>query len=144
MGDSDPETFAWQRWSTMNGKPTAVFSVHIPAAHSTFQTLIRRTLGSKTCRWGVEGEIEVDRETQQALKLSLHSIEVPATCGMKRVEETIVHGNARIGDAEFLLPLHSESRIDINGQRVKAETDFQDYRKFSAETDIKFETPAAP
>jgi hypothetical protein len=88
---------------------------------------------------GAEGEAEIDPETRQVVKLSVHSADMPAESPSRDVQIVIVYGKQKIGDAEFLLPVRSESRVTIWGQTVKAESQFKDYQKFSADTDIKFE-----
>lgn len=133
--------FNWARWSTINSNPAAVLSFRIEQANSTFETTARRMLHVEKFNWGVEGELAVDPATGQALTVAFHAIDIPPQRPLKELRVFIAYGYRKIGDVEFLLPVRSESLIDIYGRLVKAETEFSDYRKFSSDSDIKFETP---
>jgi hypothetical protein len=135
--------YHWERWSTLNGSPTAVLSFHIAFANSPFQTTTTRgalVKLSHTYKWGAKGELEVDRETRQVLRLVVNAEDVPRECPVKEVEIAVSYGYAKIGDAQFLLPLRSNSTVTAGPRLVKAETEFTNYRKFTSETDIKFGT----
>jgi hypothetical protein len=134
--------FHWERWSVVEGTPAAVLSYQIRYATSPFQTTTTRgalVKLSHTYKWGAKGELEIDRETRQVLRLVVHAEDVPRECPVKEVEVAVVYGYARIGDAQFLLPLRSNSTVGSGTRLVKAETEFTNYRKFTTETGIKFE-----
>jgi hypothetical protein len=83
--------------------------------------------------------LDVDAETGQVLTVRLHAVEIPPDRPLKEFALSIAYEKQKIGDAEYLLPVRSESRINIYGLLVKAETEFKEYRKFSAASEITFE-----
>jgi hypothetical protein len=135
--------FKWNQWSTLDDKPVAIVSLRIEQAHSPFHMRASRRFGLQglSLTFGVEGMFQVDPETRQVVKVELHAIDVPPRFPFKDFQQSILYGYRKIGEREFLLPVHSESSMNIYGQAVKAETEFTDYRKFSADTDITFGAP---
>jgi hypothetical protein len=143
VSDGNQARFTWKQWSVRDGSPLAVFSFHIDRAHSSFQTTARRMFRTSRCKWGAEGVLEVNPATSEVMALTLHAVDIPADCALKDLHIAIEYGYRKVGEREFLLPVASESRINIFGELVRAESKFTDYRKFSSESDIRFESPAA-
>ncbi len=142
FADENQATVRWERWSTTDNRLVAVLWFRIEQPHSTFQTTSWRRFHSKvTFHWGVEGTLEVDPETHQVVKVSFHAVDIPPESPLKDFQLSIVYGYQKIGEREFLLPRRSEFRESIYGLIQRAETEFTNYRKFSADSDIKFETP---
>ena len=142
FSEGNQAKLSWKSWSTRDNRPVAVLEFRIDQAHSSFQTVARRMIRKTSCRWGVEGTLDVNAETRQVMAVTLHSADIPPECPAKEVQMTVTYGYRKIGDREFLLPVQSESRVNIFGQLVRAESEFANYRKFSADTDIKFDLPA--
>jgi hypothetical protein len=44
----------------------------------------------------------------------------------------------RIGDADYLLPLNFELRTREGNVRIKNDVDYDQYRKFTADSSVKF------
>jgi len=96
-------------------------------------------LATHKYKWGGEGEIEIDRATHHVLRLDIHAIEIDPQSPVTEIQDSVSYGRTKIGDDEFLLPQRSESIVRTKNQRIKAETQFTDYRKFSSETAIQFQ-----
>jgi hypothetical protein len=139
--DTHNETrLEWVRPATVDGRRAAVLSMRIEQAHSTFGTTSHRGFSKQSFNWGLAGELTVDLETHQVLTVAFHAIDIPPRRPLQNLSVFIAYGKRKIGDREYLLPVKSESRIDIYGSAIKAETEFNDYRKFSSDTGIKFDT----
>ncbi|HEY3839611.1 MAG TPA: hypothetical protein VGL72_23735 [Bryobacteraceae bacterium] len=139
---SNQAKLRWLRWTMVEARRAAVLSLRIEQANSDFGTTSRRGLHRESFNWGLEGELTVDAETQQVYAVAFHAIDIPPKRPLTDLRVAITYGYRKIGEKEYLLPVQSESRIDIYGNAIKAETKFSDYRKFSSDADIKFEAPA--
>jgi hypothetical protein len=141
--------FFWLEWSTFRARPVAVLTYHVEQQNS-FGAV---TAPGRSIRVGYSGRIEADRETYAVLRLTIHA-EVPQDFPLQDVDHVLEYGMVLVGGDEFLLPIHSElrSRADAedvrDGKRrllartvaMRNETDFVQYRKYTTDAAIKFET----
>ena len=63
---------------------------------------------------------------------------------MRQVKETLDYDFTKIGDREFLLPLVADVRMHASRVWTKNVKEFRLYRKFSADTSIKFDGSDLP
>ena len=47
----------------------------------------------------------------------------------------------RIGDSDYLLPLNFELRSREGNVRIKNDVDYDEYRKFTADSSVRFDNP---
>ncbi len=87
------------------------------------------------------GSIWIDKETSRALRLELAGRNLPKTFELDTVESAIDYDFVTIGESRFLLPSHAEilSCERRNGYCSRNVIDFRDYRKFTADSSIKFD-----
>jgi hypothetical protein len=130
--------FVWERWDTWKGRRVAVYSYRIERDHSGFTT---DTGSQKRTNWGAKGVVHIDADTRQAVRLTVESMEMPAASAVKDVNIAIDYDFLKIGTDQFLLPSHSVTiMIDKNGKTArKSDSEFSEYRKFSADTKLQFD-----
>ena len=87
------------------------------------------------------GTIWIDRETSRVLRLEISARNLQAKFPLSAVTTTVEYGFVKIGDGKYLLPSHSETVICQRDSAVchRNVTDFRNYRKYTADTNIKFE-----
>ena len=75
-----------------------------------------------------------------------HTTPAPATSApafpVQEASQVLDYGYVNISGHEFLLPLKSEMRMRHDKYLTKNDTEYRLYRKFSAEAEIIFDTPA--
>jgi hypothetical protein len=88
------------------------------------------------------GLIFVDRALGAVVRISLEA-ELPASFPIQQVHDTLDYDLAAISGREYLLPLKAIVRMREGKLLSKNEVEFRLYRKFSAESVLKFdvETP---
>lgn len=88
-----------------------------------------------------KGQIWIDSETRRVLRIEQRAVSIPNTFPQDKAECTIEYGFVNIGDARVLLPARAESRGCRRGtvNCSKNVTEFKNYRKFAAESSIKFD-----
>jgi hypothetical protein len=57
---------------------------------------------------------------------------------MQDIHIAIDYANRKVGDIEYLLPVHSMSSDRVGGKVFKSESEFNDYRKFSVDAAVSF------
>ena len=132
--------FVWERWDTWQGRRVAVYSYRIEREHSGFSADGGSLLKHISTNWGAKGLVHIDTERRQAVRLAVESMDMPAESPIKDVHIAIDYDFLKIGDDEFLLPSHSVTiTIDKKGKIAhKSDSEFSEYRKFSADAKINF------
>jgi hypothetical protein len=88
------------------------------------------------------GTIWIDKENNRVLRIEMSAKNMPRAFPLDAVESALDYDYVLIGDQKFLLPAHSETLSCIRGTAECSRNviDFRNYRKFGADTSIKFET----
>ena len=91
---------------------------------------------------GYTGTIWIDKENFRVLRIEMSAKNMPRAFPLDAVESALDYDYVLIGDQKFLLPAHSEALSCIRGtaECTRNVIDFRNYRKFGADTSIKFET----
>ncbi len=89
------------------------------------------------------GAIWIDKENSRVLRIELAARNMPRTFALDTVESSVDYDFVLIGDAKFLLPVHSEALSCERGTNgcSRNSIDFRNYKKFSADTNITFDAP---
>jgi hypothetical protein len=88
------------------------------------------------------GSLWIDKETSRVLRIELSAHSMPKAFPLDTVESAVDYDFVPIGDARFLLPVHSEALSCERGTAICSRNviDFRNYRKFSADTSVTFDT----
>jgi hypothetical protein len=133
-----PEASAQYKWSgraMAGGALCGVFDVDVPVARSIFVV----TFNLRQEIAGFHGRVFVDEETGLVRRLVLQGSGLPKDFGLQSPTLSLEYGMVRIGMQDFLLPLRSVLQVRQGKQIVRNETEFRAYRKFAAESEIKFQ-----
>jgi hypothetical protein len=114
------------------------FSVERPNSHWNIQSNSDSYLPDYT------GIVWFDKETSRVLRIELAARNMPKAFPLDTVESAIDYDFVAIGDAKFLLPVHSEALDCERGTKSCSRNviDFRDYKKFTADTSISFDDAA--
>ena len=142
----DPYTktdFDWARWATLRGRRMYVFNYRVQQSRSTYRiTSYNSPTSSDSMVAGYHGLVYVDKETLKVMQITLAADGLMAPFPIRQVSLTLVYDYTRIGDSDYVLPLKAELRsADDRRFLVKNDVEFRMYRKFGADTSIKFDTP---
>jgi hypothetical protein len=91
---------------------------------------------------GYTGTIWIDKENSRVLRIEMSAKNMPKAFPLDAVESALDYDYVLIGDQKYLLPAHSEALSCIRGSAecTRNVIDFRNYRKFGADTSIKFDT----
>jgi hypothetical protein len=146
--------FAWDGWARLRDQLVMAFSYSVEQANS---------------QWGIEyekkdhivpaysGRILIDKDSHMVLRVTLNADNIPPAFPVKMATTVLDYDYIDISGHTFLLPLKSETQMSADGILSRNDTEFRLYRKYSAESDVRYditpdalpadktsETPAAP
>ncbi len=134
----DPDVAASYKWAgraMAMGVLCQVFDVEVSKAKSNFVL----HLGGRREPVGYSGHIFIDEENGMVRRLTIQGTGLPKDYGLQSPAFSLDYGMVRIGAEDYLLPLRSVLQLRHLKQFVRNETVFRGYRKFEAESDIKFQ-----
>ena len=128
--------FEWDGWARLRDQLVMAFHYNVEQANSA---------------WGIEyekkdhivpaysGRILLDKDTHVVLRITLHADNIPLTFPVKMATTILDYDYTDISGHKFLLPLKSETQMSADGVLSKNDTEFRLYRKYSAESDVKYD-----
>jgi hypothetical protein len=132
--------FEWQRWATLRDRLTMVFSYKVEQVRSQWHVLYERSYDIVPAYHGL---VYVDAKTRDVTRVTLVA-DLPPSFPVDSAETILDYGYMDISGKRFLLPLKSRVNLAAGGILNRNDTEFLAYRKYSAESDIKFDVTETP
>lgn len=136
MDPASDASFTWNRWETVRGKRLAVFDYTVDREHSTL------TMRLSDMAEGVlpyHGSVYVDPDTGAVWRVTdTADSDIPPKLQMRAIGTVIDYAETAIGDNSYLLPSTATVLVVTDMGKVRNEMEFQGYRKFEADSVIKF------
>ena len=129
--------FEWERWATLRGKRNYVIAYDIDQEHSRYHLIANRSQDIITAYRGL---IYIDKETKTISRITLKAYGIPYTFPVREVTTSLDYDVVRIGDGHFMLPLKAQVTSRRGDEATRNDVEFRLYRKFAADTTIKFDT----
>ncbi len=87
------------------------------------------------------GSVWIDKETRRVLRIEQRAVYLPSDFTYDKAECVIEYGFVRIDGKQYLLPVTSANSACLSGTGhcVRNEISFRNYKKFSADSDIKYD-----
>ena len=130
--------FAHRGDDRIAGRPAIVYDLAVEQPRSHWRIVAP---DGSFCYPAYKGAIWIDKETHRVLRIEQQAIEMPADFPQDRIESTLEYGYVNIENVQYLLPVRSENvgcTVDtMNCTRNIIE--FRNYRKFTADSKIKFD-----
>jgi hypothetical protein len=132
--------YRWDHWTILRKRTTSVYFYRITAAHHPHE-LWHKTPPSGVAKAvvGLHGYVYIDQETSSVMRISAIAEEIPTEFPVQASSTVLDYEYAKIGDSPYLLPLRAEVRIDAKGGSALNGVEFQNYRKFRADTMVSFD-----
>ena len=132
--------FGFERWAKLDGRICLVYHYHVTRARSKWS--IDWNNGEQVYSPAYSGSIFIDREVPVVMRVTLIAEGIPVAFPIQEAKSTLNYGYQDISGKQFLLPLNSEMRMREGRLLVKNETEFRNYRKYSADAVITFDAEA--
>jgi hypothetical protein len=134
----DTDTAAAYKWagrSMAMGVLCQVFEVEVSKPKSNFVM----NIGGTREHVAYSGRVFIDEETGMVRRLTIQGVGLPKENSLQSPALSLDYGMVKIGQNDYLLPLRSVLQLRHAKAFVRNETVFGGYRKFDAETQIKFQ-----
>jgi hypothetical protein len=138
LGRDSEASFTWNRWQILNSKRLAVFDYNVDKEHSSL-SLSLSDLAKAVLAY--HGSVYADAETGAVWRITDTATDIPAVLETKQISTTIDYGEVQIGEKTYLLPTAAAVSLLLSRKKVRNEMEFQDYRKFEAQSAITFGSP---
>jgi hypothetical protein len=135
FSDASDAQLKWNRWETVKGRRLAVFDYNIDKEHS------QAKLGDSYVHdvtVPTAGSVFGDPSTGEIFKVSSDVSEIPSELSQREADTTVTYDYVTIGTSKYLLPAHVTVLMKTRDSSLRNESDFEDYKKFEAESTLKF------
>jgi hypothetical protein len=132
--------FRFENYAELRGRSVYVFSFKVDKSHSEFRVSWDSFFKHSAAITGFIGSVYVDRETYRVLRITYGMDAVPKGVDITSASSVLDYDFVEIGEQKFFLPLHAEMHIARqDGNQLRNEMDFTNYRKFSSDAVLNFE-----
>ena len=133
--------FRWKGWSNYRKRRVGTYLYRIDKEHSGYTVAYgEMTRGGQAIHPAYHGEIQFDPTSGMILHVTQES-ELPVSFPIRRSLSVVDYDYVSVGDRQFLLPVRADIVLSTGRYSSRNIVDFQDYRKFQAETTISFDKP---
>jgi hypothetical protein len=128
--------FRYRKDSRSGGRSAAVYDFNVDHDHSHWHIQI----GSQSVLPAYKGTIWIDKETGRVLRIEMQAYHLPEEFPYDKIEAADDYEFVRIGEGQFLLPVHAENLSCQRGTDICSHNviDFRNYHKYSGEATIIF------
>ena len=88
---------------------------------------------------GYTGRVFIEDETGLVRRLVIQGNKLPKDFGFQSPTFSLEYGMVKVGSQDYLLPLRSVLQVRQGRIMVRNETVFEQYRKFEASSEIKYD-----
>ncbi|MGO9325379.1 MAG: hypothetical protein ACLP07_12535, partial [Terracidiphilus sp.] len=125
--------FTWERMARLRGRNVHIFAFQVPKEAGMPVSHLNpdaEVIAAYT------GEVFVDAETGQILRVTSHVIGLPLDFPVKLVERSVDYTAVFIEGKTYNLPSHSELQMRDSARLYVNKINFKDYHKFTVESTI--------
>lgn len=137
----DPQSqtsFGWERLGSLHSERVNIFTFRVPKEHGT---LVIYSATGKQIAAPYTGHVFVDAATLEVVKVDSR-LELPPDFPIEMGETTVEYRPASIAGKSYMLPSHSEVRMEDRDHLYVNRIDFKDYHKFTTESTILYDNPS--
>lgn len=131
--------FQWKSSTTLRKHPASVYTYRIARAKSHYMLGHRTSTGGMvSAPAGYHGEIVLDSKTAHVLHLTADADDIPKEYGIILSTVEVDYDFLEVAGRSYLLPSHSDSRMERSQRQIANVVTFTGYRKFVADSTIDF------
>ena len=133
--------FEWDHWGTLRGRPSLVFRYHVEQSRSGWGLDYERKMHIMPAYSGL---VYIDKDLHLVTRVTLDAENIPASFPIRKAETILDYDFVDIAGHQFLLPLKSQTDMSADGVLTRNEIQFALYRKYSTESEIKYDITPDP
>jgi hypothetical protein len=130
--------FQFERWTTVRGRQAAVYSYRVDRSKEPY--MVSTAQGGKpvSATVGLRGELVIDARSFAVYRADYIADQIPGGFPVQLAKVTVEYDNAEIEGKAYLLPSKAVALLRAGKTEKRNETVFSRYRKFTADTAIRF------
>jgi hypothetical protein len=137
--------FQWDHWTHLRKRLTRVYAYRTSRDRSHYKIGVGQSADERrTVTAGRRGFIYADDLTHMVMRIVGEATEIPLGFPVTSQQTILDYDYANISGQPFLLPLRADERMASPRLQFKNVVDFRDYRKFTGESTISFDSPDLP
>jgi hypothetical protein len=133
--------FTWDHWGTLRNKLVMVFKYYVEQSHSQWAVDYERR---EHIFPAYSGLIYIDKDLHVVYRVTLNAENIPATFPIHLAHTILDYDYQDISGHEFLLPYKAQIDMSADSVLTRNETEFRLYRRYSAESEIKYDITPDP
>jgi len=133
--------FEWDHWGTLRGRRTMAFAYRVSQERSQWHITYN---GKQDIMPSYHGLVYVDKENHMVTRITMDADNIPAAFPVKRADTILDYDYQDLSGHNFLLPLKATTIMSADDYMTKNDEEFRVYRKYSAESDVKFDVTDVP
>jgi hypothetical protein len=133
--------FEWDHWGTLRGRRVMAFAYRVDQSRSQWHIVWDKKIDIVPAYHGL---VYVDKETHEVMRVTLDADNLPYDFPIRRAGTVLDYDFQQLSGKTFLLPLKSTTIMAASDYLTKNDEEFRVYRKYSAESDIKFDSADVP
>jgi hypothetical protein len=137
FSSAEGATFSPRGEERFNGRAAYLFDFSVSAqnSHWVLASDARRNFHAP-----YKGTVWIDKQTHRVLRIDQKAYSIPRDFPYDRLQSILDYGFVKIDNKSYLLPVQNETISCLgSGSCERNVLEFRNYRKFTAESDIKFE-----
>jgi hypothetical protein len=134
--------FDWDHWGTLRGKRVMAFQYHVRLDRSKYQLVVEESHDHVITAY--HGLVEVEPDTHAVVRVTTEAENIPPEFPIKKAQDVLDYDYTELSGHTFLLPLSSQVLMAGSDSLNRLDEEFRLYRKYSAESDIKFDADPLP
>lgn len=140
LSGSTAADFRFDKLSASAGAPARVYSFQVAQSNSHWHV---KTV-SQSLDPAYQGSVWVEPDSGRVLRIEIQARSLPREFPLDSVEMAVDYDNVRIGNGQFVLPIHAESLSCQRGASNcnRNAIDFRNYHKYEVDSSIVYEGPS--
>jgi hypothetical protein len=131
--------FHWLRWGTLRGNLAHVYQYAVEQQYSQETISYGDPANNQKIIAGFHGLIYIQKGANVVLRVTVIP-DIPPSFPVQDVDQMVDYDFQQIGNQTFLLPLRSQVKMRDGHVASLNEIEWRQYRKYSADTSITFDT----
>ena len=133
--------FEWDHWATIRSRLSMAFAYRVAQANAQWHVSAGPNYDVVPA---YKGMVFVDAKSHEVVRITWEAENLPPGFPIKAVQEILDYNFTDLSGQQFLLPLKAQTLMAGDQSLDKIETEFRLYRKYSAESILKFDTETPP
>ncbi len=136
--------FHWDHWAKLRDRNVQVYRYEVKQEKSSYELRASDEKGREVrIITAHHGYVYIDPESHIVMRIE-QIADPAANFAIRSASTTLDYDWNQVGGQKVLLPVRSEISMGTTNLRSRNIIDFRDYRKFTADTQIRFEEEPAP